>query len=245
MPSNPHFAYRPARCCWPPAAAAVSPCCRRWRRSTIKFGLVAAMSGQSAKSGEAIVRGLSIAIDEINAKGGVLGKKVELRRARRRKQSGQGRGRRARTRAAREGRGAVRRPRYAGVDRDRAVRQPGQGAVHGRLGGGHADHPQRRGGELRVPRLRGRRDRRQGAGRLRGQEIRRQEARHDPDQQSLGRIERGGPEGGARRQEHSLRGDREVRDQRRRRRAAADAPASRPAPTCCSWSPTSRRPRRW
>jgi branched-chain amino acid transport system substrate-binding protein len=45
---------------------------------TIKFGLVAAMSGQSAKSGEAIVRGLSLALDEINAKGGVLGKKVEL-----------------------------------------------------------------------------------------------------------------------------------------------------------------------
>jgi branched-chain amino acid transport system substrate-binding protein len=47
-------------------------------QETVKFGLVAAMSGQSAKSGEAIVRGLSIAIDEINAKGGVLGKKVEL-----------------------------------------------------------------------------------------------------------------------------------------------------------------------
>jgi branched-chain amino acid transport system substrate-binding protein len=45
---------------------------------TIKLGLVAAMSGQSAKSGEAIVRGLSVAIDEINAKGGLLGKKVEL-----------------------------------------------------------------------------------------------------------------------------------------------------------------------
>lgn len=45
---------------------------------TVKLGLVAAMSGQSAKSGEAIVRGLSIAIDEINAKGGLLGKKVEL-----------------------------------------------------------------------------------------------------------------------------------------------------------------------
>ena len=45
---------------------------------TIKLGLVAAMSGQSAKSGEAIVRGLSIAIDEINQKGGVLGKKGEL-----------------------------------------------------------------------------------------------------------------------------------------------------------------------
>ena len=47
-------------------------------QETLKLGLVAAMSGQSAKSGEAIVRGLSIAIDEINAKGGVLGKKVEL-----------------------------------------------------------------------------------------------------------------------------------------------------------------------
>src|SRR6478672_4149972 len=47
-------------------------------QDALKVGLVAAMSGQSAKSGEAIVRGLSIAIDEINAKGGVLGKKVEL-----------------------------------------------------------------------------------------------------------------------------------------------------------------------
>jgi branched-chain amino acid transport system substrate-binding protein len=45
---------------------------------TLKLGLVAAMSGQSAKSGEAIVRGLSVAIDEINAKGGLLGRKVEL-----------------------------------------------------------------------------------------------------------------------------------------------------------------------
>jgi len=47
-------------------------------QDTIKLGLVAAMSGQSAKSGEAIVRGLSVAVDEINAKGGLLGKKVEL-----------------------------------------------------------------------------------------------------------------------------------------------------------------------
>jgi branched-chain amino acid transport system substrate-binding protein len=47
-------------------------------QDTIKLGLVAAMSGQSAKSGEAIVRGLSLAIDEINGKGGVLGKKLEL-----------------------------------------------------------------------------------------------------------------------------------------------------------------------
>src|SRR5499426_4416048 len=47
-------------------------------QDTVKLGLVAAMSRQSAKSGEAIVRGLSLAIDEINGKGGVLGKKVEL-----------------------------------------------------------------------------------------------------------------------------------------------------------------------
>src|SRR5262247_3786987 len=47
-------------------------------QDTVKLGLVAAMSGQSAKSGEAIVRGLTIAIDEINDKGGLLGKKVAL-----------------------------------------------------------------------------------------------------------------------------------------------------------------------
>jgi branched-chain amino acid transport system substrate-binding protein len=40
---------------------------------SIKVGLVAALSGQSAKSGEGITRGLTVAIDEINAKGGLLG----------------------------------------------------------------------------------------------------------------------------------------------------------------------------
>src|SRR3989442_13639628 len=45
----------------------------------IKVALVAAMSGGSALSGEAIKRGLSVAIDEINARGGLLGgRKVEL-----------------------------------------------------------------------------------------------------------------------------------------------------------------------
>jgi branched-chain amino acid transport system substrate-binding protein len=39
----------------------------------LKIGHVAALSGASAQSGEAITRGLAIAIDEINAKGGVLG----------------------------------------------------------------------------------------------------------------------------------------------------------------------------
>ena len=45
----------------------------------VKIGLVTALSGQSAKAGEAITRGLEIAIDEINAKGGVLGgRQLEL-----------------------------------------------------------------------------------------------------------------------------------------------------------------------
>ncbi len=45
----------------------------------VKIGLVAALSGQSAASGEAITRGLTVAIDEINARGGVLdGRKLEL-----------------------------------------------------------------------------------------------------------------------------------------------------------------------
>ena len=60
------------------AAAATCIAAPAAAEDTLKLGLVAAMSGQSAKSGEAIVRGLSIAIDEINAKGGLLGRKVEL-----------------------------------------------------------------------------------------------------------------------------------------------------------------------
>src|SRR5947209_2823114 len=45
----------------------------------VKIGLVAALSGASAKSGEGITRGLAVAIDEINARGGVLGgRMVEL-----------------------------------------------------------------------------------------------------------------------------------------------------------------------
>ena len=44
----------------------------------IKIGLVTALSGQSARAGEAITRGLTIAIDELNARGGVLGRKFEL-----------------------------------------------------------------------------------------------------------------------------------------------------------------------
>src|SRR3954452_5859455 len=47
----------------------------------VKIGLVTALSGQSARAGEALTRGLQVAIDEINAKGGVLkGRKLELLR---------------------------------------------------------------------------------------------------------------------------------------------------------------------
>jgi len=51
-------------CCGATSAFAADP---------IKIGQVAALSGASAQSGEAITRGLSLAIDEVNAKGGLLG----------------------------------------------------------------------------------------------------------------------------------------------------------------------------
>ena len=62
------------------AAAAVSACFSLPARAedTIKIGLVTALSGESARAGEALTRGLTIAIDELNAKGGALGKKFEL-----------------------------------------------------------------------------------------------------------------------------------------------------------------------
>jgi len=48
-------------------------------KEPVKIGLAAAVSGGSAASGEAIKRGIQIAMDEINARGGVLGgRKLEL-----------------------------------------------------------------------------------------------------------------------------------------------------------------------
>jgi branched-chain amino acid transport system substrate-binding protein len=48
-------------------------------KEPVKIGLAAAVSGGSAASGEAIKRGLLIAMDEINARGGVLGgRRLEL-----------------------------------------------------------------------------------------------------------------------------------------------------------------------
>ncbi|WDY60456.1 ABC transporter substrate-binding protein [Pseudomonas sp. PSKL.D1] len=65
---------------WLPCAALTLACATGWAQAAepIKVGLVAALSGQSAKSGEALTRGLTLAIDEINAKGGLLGRPVEL-----------------------------------------------------------------------------------------------------------------------------------------------------------------------
>ena len=42
-------------------------------KEPIKIGLAAAVSGGSAASGEAIKRGMQIDMDEVNAKGGLLG----------------------------------------------------------------------------------------------------------------------------------------------------------------------------
>lgn len=55
------------------AASAIGVPTARAAAEPVRVGLVAALSGQSAKSGEGITRGIAIAIDEINAKGGVLG----------------------------------------------------------------------------------------------------------------------------------------------------------------------------
>jgi branched-chain amino acid transport system substrate-binding protein len=59
-------------------AACAAPWMPAMAQDSIKVGYVGALSGLSAKSGEAITRGLEVAIDEINAKGGVLGKKLVL-----------------------------------------------------------------------------------------------------------------------------------------------------------------------
>lgn len=60
------------------AGALAAPAPRAEAADPIKIGLIASLSGPSAKSGEAITRGLTIAIEEINADGGVLGRPLEL-----------------------------------------------------------------------------------------------------------------------------------------------------------------------
>ena len=55
------------------ATAALATSLPSLAQEPIKIGLVTALSGQSARAGEAITRGLTVAIDEINAGGGLLG----------------------------------------------------------------------------------------------------------------------------------------------------------------------------
>jgi len=64
---------------WSAVAASLLFASTSFAADPIKIGQVAALSGASAQSGEAMTRGLQIAIDEINAKGGLLGgRKLEL-----------------------------------------------------------------------------------------------------------------------------------------------------------------------
>ena len=47
-------------------------------QNTVKIGIITSLTGSQAAFGEAHKNGYSIAVDQINAKGGVLGKKIEL-----------------------------------------------------------------------------------------------------------------------------------------------------------------------
>lgn len=60
------------------ATAILARASRATAAEPVKLGLVAALSGQSAKSGEGITRGLQVAMDEVNARGGVGGRPLVL-----------------------------------------------------------------------------------------------------------------------------------------------------------------------
>ena len=49
-----------------------------WAQDTIKIGVVGPRTGPAAATGKAFEEGIAIALDHLNAKGGVLGKKVEV-----------------------------------------------------------------------------------------------------------------------------------------------------------------------
>src|SRR6266851_1159420 len=52
--------------------------CQKGGGNTTKIGVITSLTGSQAAFGEAHKNGYSIALDEINARGGVLGKKLEL-----------------------------------------------------------------------------------------------------------------------------------------------------------------------
>ena len=49
-----------------------------WAQETIKVGVVGPRTGPAAATGKAFEEGIKLATDYVNAKGGVLGKKLEI-----------------------------------------------------------------------------------------------------------------------------------------------------------------------
>ena len=195
---------------WPLAAAEV-----------IKIGLVTALSGQSAKAGEAITRGLTIAVDEINAKGGVLGgRKFEL--VRRDDEANPAKGQIAARELLFKEKVAVL---FGGLDSPVAlaiVPIVNQEKVPF-MDPWAAGTPITRNGAnpnfvFRVSAMDELVDKRNAA--IRAEELQRQDPRHHRRQQSVGRVQPEGPARGAQCQGRQACRRREVRAQRRRRDAA-------------------------
>ncbi|MEO6992629.1 MAG: ABC transporter substrate-binding protein [Lacunisphaera sp.] len=70
---------KPPRFLFPFAlAAALSAGCSRPSADTIKVGEYASLTGKEASFGQSSHKGITLAIEELNAAGGVLGKKLEL-----------------------------------------------------------------------------------------------------------------------------------------------------------------------
>ena len=53
-----------------------------WAQDSIKIGVVGPRTGPAAATGKAFEEGIAIALDHINAKGGVNGKKIVVTRKR-------------------------------------------------------------------------------------------------------------------------------------------------------------------
>jgi branched-chain amino acid transport system substrate-binding protein len=60
------------------AVAMMITACQPAGSSTVKIAVLAPMSGQVATFGDSTAKGVQLAVDEWNAKGGVLGKKIEV-----------------------------------------------------------------------------------------------------------------------------------------------------------------------
>ena len=139
----------------------------------IKIGQVAALSGASAQSGEAITRGLSLAIDEINAKGGLLGGRM-LELVQRDDESSPPKGLIAARELISDNVAAI----FGGIDTPVSlamvpVLNKEKRIYMGVWAAGTAHHAQRRRSQLRLPRVCGRRAGRCQAAQIRASEVRR------------------------------------------------------------------------